>query len=61
MNIQALLGARPEAGTTRRPALHEKERGRARVQGADDDAPDVVELSVEGKRRAADDSQDDRS
>ncbi len=61
MNIQALLGTRPEAGTTRRPALDEKERGRARVQGADDDAPDVVVLSIEGKRRAADDSQDDRS
>lgn len=58
MNIQALLGTRPETGSSRRPVSGEK--GRERARATEGDPQDVVELSVEGKQRAAADSQDGR-
>jgi hypothetical protein len=58
MNIQALLGARPAAGSSRRPAADEKGRAKERAGAAGAEPQDVVELSVEGKERAAADSQD---
>jgi hypothetical protein len=57
MNIQALLGTRPSTGSSRRPASVEKAKDRARSSGASE-PQDVVELSTEGKERAAADSQD---
>ena len=58
MNIQALLGTRPATGSSRRPAAAEKGRGGAGASAAGTDTQDVVELSVEGKQRAAADSQE---
>ena len=61
MNIQALLGTRPETGTARRPVSDEKGRGRDRARASGGESPDVVVLSVEGKQRAAADAQDSES
>jgi hypothetical protein len=58
MNIQALLGTRPETEAPRRTVVGEKGRDRERVPVADGAPRDIVELSVEGKQRAAADSQD---
>jgi len=58
MNIQALLGTRPSTGSSRRPATTDKGRDRGRASGAFAEPQDVVELSVEGRERAAADSQD---
>lgn len=57
MNIQALLGARPSTGSSRRPASVEKSKERVRA-GSASDPQDVVEISVEGKEKAAADGQD---
>jgi hypothetical protein len=60
MNIQALLGTRPSAGSPRRPVGDDKGRDRDRTKVAVfGDPHDVVELSVEGKKRAATDSGDE--
>ncbi len=56
MNIQALLGTRPATGSSRRPASIEKGKDRAQGSTAGSEAHDVVEISVEGKERAAADS-----
>jgi hypothetical protein len=58
MNIQALLGTRPATGSSRRPATTEKARDRESAAGATGEPQDIVELSVEGKERAAADAQD---
>lgn len=56
MNIQALLGTRPATGSSRRPSATEKNRERARAASSSE-PQDTVEISVEGKERAAADSQ----
>ena len=56
MNIQALLGTRPAAGSPRRPGSIDKSRDKDRAGAAGGDPQDVVEISVEGKERAAADS-----
>lgn len=56
MNIQALLGTRPAAGPPRRPGSIEKSRDKEQAGGASGEPQDVVEISVEGKERAAADS-----
>jgi hypothetical protein len=58
MNIQALLGTRPATGSSRRPTSAEKGRDRAPSGAGGTEPQDVVELSVEGKERAAADSQE---
>ncbi len=60
MNIQALLGARPSTGSSRRPAASDKGKDRARASAAATDTQDVVEISVEGRERAASDTPDER-
>lgn len=62
MNIQALLGTRPAAGSPRRPGATEKGRDRDRASAAGAGGThDIVELSTEGKQRAAADSEEDQS
>lgn len=58
MNIQALLGTRPSTGSSRRPTSVEKGRDRERTNASGADVSDTVEISVEGKEKAAADSQD---
>jgi hypothetical protein len=58
MNIQALLGTRPATGSSRRPVTLEKGRERDRPGAIGAEPQDTVELSVEGKERAAADAQD---
>lgn len=58
MNIQALLGARPAAGSSRRSVSDDKGRDRVRVGPTMGEPQDVVELSVEGKERAAADADE---
>jgi hypothetical protein len=60
MNIQALLGTRPSTGSSRRPASTDRAKDRQRSSGVTGEPQDVVELSVEGKERAAADSQDEQ-
>lgn len=62
MNIQALLGTRPAAGSPRRPGASDKgrEQSGASATGGGENL-DVVELSVEGKQRAAADAGEDQS
>lgn len=55
MNIQALLGARPATGSSRRPAVEVKGKERASAQPSAEEPRDTVELSVEGRERAASD------
>jgi hypothetical protein len=59
MNIQALLGTRPATASPRRPAGSDKSREREQPSAASGDPQDVVEISVEGKQRAAADTRDD--
>lgn len=58
MNIQALLGTRPATGSSRRPGSTEKAKGRDSGGEAVSEPQDIVELSVEGKEKAAADSGD---